>query len=418
MDTTTHNDPLVESLVEAMRGMAVVDSHEHLPREEELLAEPADVFSRLFCQYSPTMVASAGLAEARSRLRSPGVSLEERWRLFRPYWSAIRDTGYVRSALRASRDLFGVEEIDDSTYELLSQRIRDADAPGVYDRVLKEKCGIVRIVNQGTWVDSFAVSVYRPFMYLPETDARDLSSIYRTWEEGKGRSFRTALEWAGAWCADLQAQGYVGLKFAASMPPVCVSDPDAERLFRALLGGSIGDAEARALGIWLMHAAIRLAPEHRFVVAIHCGLNWEVNMDLASRSPMNVVPLLMKYRATTFDLYHGGIPWVREMGVIGNQYPNAHLNLCWCHQASPYMTEQMLNEWIDLVPANKIIGFGGDVSTSPYKIYGALCLARENIARALAVRLRRGEMSESRAVELCSEWLFDNPRRIYGLDGR
>jgi predicted TIM-barrel fold metal-dependent hydrolase len=177
----------------------------------------------------------------------------------------------------------------------------------------------------------------------------------------------------------------------------------------------VTDAEARALGIWLMHAAIRLAPEFRFVVAIHCGLNWEVNADLASRSPMRIVPLLMRYRSTTFDLYHAGIPWVREMGAIGNQYPNANLDLCWTHQISPHMTEHFLNEWIDMVPSNKIVGFGGDVGAGPYKVYGALCLARENIARALAARIRRREMSERRALEVCRSWLYDNPKRIYGL---
>ena len=30
------------------------------------------------------------------------------------------------------------------------------------------------------------------------------------------------------------------------------------------------------------------------------------------------------------------------MAVIANQYPNVCVNLVWCHQISPYMTEQML----------------------------------------------------------------------------
>jgi predicted TIM-barrel fold metal-dependent hydrolase len=312
-------------------------------------------------------------------------------------------------------DFFGEEEITDSNYRSLSQKIKDADTPGLYDRILKETCRIERVINQGSWKDSFAPCLYRPFMYLPETDARDITTIYRDWEAGTGRTLRTAEEWARAWCADISAQGYIGLKFAASIPPDCIPDADAESLYRKLRDGSIDDPGAKALGIWLMHASIRIAPAHRFIVAIHCGLNWEVYMDLSDKSPMRVVPLLLKYRATTFDLYHAGIPWVREMGVIGNQYPNANLNLCWTHQGSPYMAEHMINEWIDLVPSNKIIGFGGDVSAGPYKVYGALCFARENIARALAVRIRRGQMTEERAVDVCRTWLYDNPRRIYGL---
>jgi hypothetical protein len=415
MNPLSPRDEQVETLVAAMAGMTIVDSHEHLPREEELLAEPADIFTRLFCQYSPSTIASAGLPDARARLKDTTIPLDERWRLFRPFLDAVRDTGYVRSAFRAARDLFGVDDISDATYAALSEKIRAADTPGLYERILREACHIERIINQGSWKDAFTPGMYRPFMYLPETDAKDLGSIFRAWEEGKGRRFSHAMDWATAWCADIAAMGYIGLKFAASIPPTCIEDAAADVLLGRLQGATITDEEARALGAWLMHASIRCAPGQRFVVAIHCGLNWEVNATLADKSPMNIVPLLLKYRSTVFDLYHGGIPWVREMAVIGNQYPNAHLNLCWSHQVSPYMAEHMINEWIDLVPSNKIIGFGGDVSSSPYKVYGALCFARENIARALAVRIRRGQMSESRAVAVCHAWLSANPKRIYGL---
>ncbi len=403
------------TLVAEMASMDIVDSHEHLPREEELLAEPADVFTRLLGQYVPTAVASAGLPDARTRLKDTRVPLEERWRLFRPFLDAVSDTGPFRSAVRAARDLFGVEEISDGTYAALSDRLREADTPGIYHRVLADRCRIMLVINQGSWQDRYARSVYRPFMYLPETDPRDLAGLLSDVEAATGGEIGTAAEWARRWCGDVAAHGCIGLKFAASLPTDPIGPGDAERLFRKLRARAIEDGEAKSLGVWLAHEAIRTAPEHHFVVAIHCGINWEVNMDIASQSPMNVVPLLMRYRATSFDLYHGGIPWVREMGVIGNQYPNAHLNLCWSHQGSPAMTECMLGEWIDLVPANKIIGFGGDVSSGPYKVYGALCLARENIARALAARITRGEMSESRAVALCRAWLLENPKRIYGV---
>ena len=412
---TDTGDELVDALVTEMAGMTIVDAHEHLPREDELLAESPDIFTRLFGQYTPSMVASAGLPDARARLKDAQVPLEERWRLFKPFFAAIQDTGYARSALRAARDIFGIDEISDDTWRVLTRKIQDADTPGLYDRILKGTCRIGRIINQGSWRDAFTPGMFRPFMYLPETDARDITGIYDAWEADKARTLASAEEWARAWCADIAGQGFIGLKFAASIPPACITDAEAESLFRKLREKRMDDAEAKALGVWLMHASLRLAPEHDFVVAIHCGLNWEVYMDLGDKSPMRIVPLLMKYRSTVFDLYHAGIPWVREMGVIGNQYPNANLNLCWTHQGSPYMAEHMLNEWIDLVPANKIIGFGGDVSAGPYKVYGALCFARENIARALAVRIRRGQMTEGRALDICRAWLSENPKRIYGL---
>lgn len=40
-------------------------------------------------------------------------------------------------------------------------------------------------------------------------------------------------------------------------------------------------------------------------------------------------------------------------------YPHVNLNLCWSHCVSEQMTKNMINEWLDLIPVNKIIGFGG-----------------------------------------------------------
>ena len=67
------------------------------------------------------------------------------------------------------------------------------------------------------------------------------------------------------------------------------------------------------------------------------------------------------------------------------------------------------------MPVNKIIGFGGDNCLGAEKTYGVLKMAEENIARALAVRVERKEMTEARAVDICRLWLYDNPKRIYRL---
>jgi len=194
-----------------------------------------------------------------------------------------------------------------------------------------------------------------------------------------------------------------------------VPDADAVSIFAKVKNGSLTDEEAGRLGVWMAHKGLELAPEYGLAVAIHCGLVWCCWNDFRVLNPLRLIPLLIRYKDTTFDLYHAGIPWVREIGVMGNQYPNVHLNLVWCHQISPYMTEHMLNEWIDLVPINKITGFAGDNVDGPEKTVGVLVLARENIARALARRLKRGQISESRAVDIARAWLYDNPKRIYNL---
>jgi hypothetical protein len=40
---------IISNLISAMQHMPVIDGHEHLPPEKEILSTPADVFTRLYC---------------------------------------------------------------------------------------------------------------------------------------------------------------------------------------------------------------------------------------------------------------------------------------------------------------------------------------------------------------------------------
>jgi predicted TIM-barrel fold metal-dependent hydrolase len=129
---------------------------------------------------------------------------------------------------------------------------------------------------------------------------------------------------------------------------------------------------------------------------------------------INVFPM---HPRTRFDLYHMGMPSVRQTGVIGKNNPNVWLNLCWSHVISPKMTRSFLNEWMDLVPMNKIIGFGGDYGPeSLEKIYGHLQMAKEDAAEALAERVAARRMSERQAREVAQAWFYDNPRELYRIE--
>ena len=410
---------LINDLIYEMKKLPVIDSHEHLKNEKDLLCEKADVFTRIFCHYSITNAISSGMTIDRNTLKNTDIPLERRWEYFRPFLRAIKNTGYARPGQIAARDLYGIDEINDTTYIELSEKLQSSNKPGLYSSIFKNECNIEYILNQGDWVDEkggYSVSVSRDFYDLDRLSFKELYEKYYSWKTLYGSDFENAVDWLRFWCSRLQDTGSVGLKFAASLPVACIDDKEAESIFRKFKKSPISDGEASDLASWLMHKVIESAPEYRFVIAVHCGLIWNGQGNFRDFSPMNIIPLLMKYSNTVFDLYHGGMPWVRETAVIGNQYPNVNLNLVWCHQISPYMTEQMLNEWIDLVPANKIIGFGGDNCDGPEKTYGALQMAFENIARALSVRILRKQITEENAIKICMDWFCENPKRIYNLE--
>jgi hypothetical protein len=79
------------------------------------------------------------------------------------------------------------------------------------------------------------------------------------------------------------------------------------------------------------------------------------------------------------------------------------------------MTRSALDEWLDLVPVNKTIAFGGDYAKPVEKIFGHLTMAREDIARVLAARVADRLMTETQAVDVAHRWFYENPKELYRL---
>jgi len=156
---------------------------------------------------------------------------------------------------------------------------------------------------------------------------------------------------------------------------------------------------------------IRFAGEQDLVVAVHTGY-WG---DFRTLDPLHMIPIIERHPKVRFDLYHLGYPWVRESLMLGKGYANVWLNFCWTHVISQRFAMDGLDEAIDLIPMNKLIGFGGDYHLPVEKTYGHLVMAREDIARVLAARIERKQMTEDQAIALARKWLWDNPVELYRL---
>ncbi len=203
-------------------------------------------------------------------------------------------------------------------------------------------------------------------------------------------------------------EGAVGLK-TASEPTV--GDPDraeAMHLFEGLRNGSQGALPRD----YLREEMLKICARQDLVMAVHAGM-WG---DFRNLDSQHIIPSIMRNPDTHFDLYHMGMPAVRQTGVIGKNFPNVWLNLCWTHIISQQMTRSALDEYLDMVPVNKLFAFGGDYHRPVEKAYGHLVMAREDIAWVLARRIEAGVMTEDQAVTVARKWFWDNPIECYKLE--
>jgi len=407
---------LKQRLLDEMRTWQIIDCHEHMPPESVRLAQPVDALT-LFSHYTHNDLITAGMTRANyDRTQDHSVSLAERWALVQPYWEKIRFTGYSRPILHAIQRFYGADDLNDDTVEAISERIQANNTPGLYDRVMREACRIRVCLTQIGAIPDGNRDLLVPI--LPLDQFARVPGLYEFGAEADLQGLATVdayLELIRQRLQDAKAHGVVGLKMSSTVLPA-EDAPAAEAAWAALRAGN--EADTGALATAIRHRVLELAADEDLTIAVHCGIIWTNWNDFTTLHPRHMIPTILAHRRTRFDLYHAGIPWIRETGVIAKSYPNVWLNLCWCHIISPQMSIAALNEWLDLVPYNKILGFGGDYGKPVEKVYGHLQLALEDIATVLAGRVAQGWMNEDQALQVAHAWLWDNPVELYGLADR
>lgn len=175
-----------ERLSDILAHMPIIDSHEHLPGEDDRTTRIVD-FSIFFSHYCRTDLAAAGMAadDIVSFLDST-TPLDRKWRLVQPYMDLIKDGSYWRAASNAMEKFYGMSalgSIEDAA--ALTERIKEANRIGLYRQVLKDACNIALTLNYRRF--PFDPEFFRPVLFVTpfaEVTKSTMRSIEKkpTWE--------------------------------------------------------------------------------------------------------------------------------------------------------------------------------------------------------------------------------------------
>lgn len=400
-------------LVEAFEGFEIIDCHEHLGPEQKRVGTRVDVFT-LFSHYTRGDLRVAGISEADlAALSDCRIPVARRWTIFGPYWERIRWTSYSRSALLAAERFYGCDDINEKTCIPITEAMQAANTPGLYDRVLRDACGIRTALTQcgSTDLGTPLLTPVMPLVYTGEMETWE-TLAHPSFDSGAAvRSLDDYVDAVRRYVVRVKGEGAVGLKVISSP----FGTPDRQKAleaFELLRGGnSIPCERGSPVLDYVVDRAIAYAGEQDMVVAVHAGY-WG---DFREMDPLHMIPFFQRHPGTRFDVYHLGYPWVRETLMLGKGFPNVWINLCWTHIISQRFVVAALDEAMDLIPMNKILAFGGDYALPVEKIYGHLVMAREDIAQVLAGRILDGGMTETQAVEIALKWFWENPKELYRL---
>jgi len=432
IQTVTLPDPGFEARIKkAVDEIRIVDTHEHLQSEEAILerkkTESID-FTHLFQGYIMDDMNSAGYTpHVQQMVNNRGLPVKDRWEILEPFWKATRNTGYARAEIITARKLYGINEINSESIEQLSSRINDSIQPGWYRKVLQDKARIELSILDGRRADPgdelfYHVERFDNFIFVSSaSEIRDLGKKYKIetaslddYENALKKAFREGLD-----------AGMVGVKsglaYSRRIYYENTGKEHAEAIFRELFDGAsdrpVEFEQVKPLQDYMMHRVLDLALEYRLPVQIHTGLLAGNRNEIRNSRPTDLTNLFLAYPDVRFCIFHSSYPYGRELSVLAKNYPNVYIDMCWSQIISPYYCERFLHEWLETVPASKIMAFGGDYNRVE-SVYGHSVMAREVVAKVLVEKVEGGYFTEDEAIDVAQRLLRENALEIFSLRGK
>jgi predicted TIM-barrel fold metal-dependent hydrolase len=165
--------------------------------------------------------------------------------------------------------------------------------------------------------------------------------------------------------------------------------------------------DVKPLQDFMTRRLIALATEHGLPIQIHTGMQEGNGNHLTNANPTLLTNLFLDFPDARFDVFHAGYPWWRETGALAKYFPNVYADLAWIHAISPRAAATILDEWLEVVPSNKIMAVGGD-SNYVEGAYGHTQIAREAACEVLAGKVENGYFSIEEAEWLATRVLREN----------
>ena len=416
---------LTMEILTEIENFEIIDSHEHIEPEAERVKRDTDVIEMIDNYVIGDLHAAGCPPEVAEKIVDPQGDITPRWELLAPYWPKIRNGSYARMWIRTLQDLFDCHEISAATLTAATEKMRQANQPGWYKQVLKERCNIAISVldnsDVGTDCDrELFVPAIRATQFMEARTKQQLEELSASTD----RAIHTLDDLVAAtqeYISQMHADGAVALKVGQAYRRILqydkVTRAEAERLFNRIfdhLGEGLSWAEAKPLQDYMLHKCVQAAMENDMTIIFHTGIQAGGNNIVTNTNPTLLTNLFLEYKQARFDLFHAGYPYARECGVLAKYFSNVWADLAWMHIISAAGTRQILRDWLDLIPANKILGFGGDLRHVEL-VYGHLYEARRNIAQVLAERVERGDDTMDEAICIAQSLLHDSAAEAFNL---
>jgi len=417
--------------------MNIYDTHEHLPPCEDSREKETDILREYLRHYMTSNVISSGLSQKELLyVKNPKEPILKRWKVIEPYWNLNRHTGYGRAIDISVERLYGVPRFDgEYLLELNDKFLNTLKQKDYFGYVLKDVCNIEKSVLDPQVGSIQEIKGYpidkKYFAPVVRVDSfvspQDTLQLYER-EEKTGITIGDLDSYIRMCIAViddmLTSEGYIGLKCALAYKRTLdferVTKYEAERDYIAAradmsdMKRSFGICFSKCTQDYIMREILKYADDKKLVMQVHTGMFEGNHNTIQNSKPTLLTSLILDYPNVNFDIFHLGYPWVDETVAMAKMMPNVFADMAWTNIISPSVAVNTLVDMLDAVPANKIMGFGGDYAIIDC-VFGHVELAKRNIAKALSIEIESGAMDYEWAKVIGKRLLYDNPKELFSF---
>lgn len=140
-------------------------------------------------------------------------------------------------------------------------------------------------------------------------------------------------------------------------------------------------------------------------------LPFETDSRLNQATIKQLAEIISRHQKISFHCYLSSKHANQAMCTLARELPNLTLAGYWWHNFFPCHIAQVIDERLDMLPANKQIGFFSDAYCVDW-LYAKSKLVRAELTGALAKRIERGQYTVDTAVEIAYKLLRETLDQI------
>ena len=420
-----------------IEALPVIDTHEHISSEAELLGMQIDIFD-LFIPYIVDNLESAGITLDEMALMKNGqVTFKDRWAVFNKYYRDIQSSTYILALQTSLAEQYqfknyGLEECQ-RVSELLK---KDFAIKGFMQKFMDKN----KIESMLTFRGPSSEEVRRSYgdnkiMLVPTVnhicvkDAKSLEEISKL-TETPIRNLDDILAGIDKLFKEYAAAGIKNIKFGSAynreLNYKYRTKSEAEASFAEIMETPFDYSNAIPNKYYVFHLSDYHIPLDDYLAAymmaqaskynmnaiFHVGIfAWNYN-SVKNNHASSLEWLIKTYPKVNVVILHAGYPYFDEAILLAKYYPNVYINMTWDHIIERGKSIEVMERYIEMLPTNKIHLFGGDY-LFPQQIYGNVIFTKENLYIALINLIKKGTLTGEQAKQIAYDWLYVSPKAFY-----